>query len=317
MERAIVNGIDCVIRDVDNIEVYKVLSAIKIKGIPPIEKIEDNRVYCKYIEGDTLRDYIDRNGGLSGPVLRKFIYEIISILSDLNDSNIIHKDLKPENIIIDGNNNVYLIDFNVSRISSVKENDTALFGTRGYASPEHFGYSPTTFKSDMFSLGVIINEIDKDGEFESVAKICTHLDPKDRFDSYVSMLEFINKSNKEVVQTTFDVDNGSKMNEKKRSFSIFKKEDRVRDYYSNVVVSVYSVLYLFLLVLMFLDNKSYSEPIDIIYIMYACFFVLDIADHVRIIVLRASLKTEKKRMIFSSALFIAIISFAFIVELIR
>lgn len=70
---------------------------------------------------------------------------------------IIHRDIKPQNIIVDEQGNITLIDFGISRAyNETEQEDTYCFGTRHYAAPEQYGFAQTDCRSDIYSLGVLL-----------------------------------------------------------------------------------------------------------------------------------------------------------------
>ncbi|MEA5079557.1 MAG: serine/threonine-protein kinase, partial [Anaerolineaceae bacterium] len=110
---------------------------------------------------------------------------------------IIHRDIKPQNIILDDNLNVSLIDFGISRLyKQDATEDTIHMGTREFAAPEQFGYCQTDERSDIYSLGVVfhwlLKKIIANGQripkgillrLRRVIARCTSFDPKDRYPS--------------------------------------------------------------------------------------------------------------------------------------
>jgi len=88
---------------------------------------------------------------------------------------IIHRDVKPQNIIIREDGSPVLIDFGISRSESKKETDTIVFGTRGFAPPEQYGYAQTDARSDLYSLGVVLHWLLR-GEAEPVQTAGTPLE---------------------------------------------------------------------------------------------------------------------------------------------
>jgi serine/threonine protein kinase len=108
---------------------------------------------------------------------------------------IIHRDIKPPNIILDDNLNVSLIDFGISRqYKQGATEDTVQMGTREFAAPEQFGYCQTDERSDIYSLGVVfhwlLKKIKANGQripkgilirLRRVIARCTAFDPKDRY----------------------------------------------------------------------------------------------------------------------------------------
>ncbi|HWQ58219.1 MAG TPA: serine/threonine-protein kinase, partial [Clostridia bacterium] len=70
---------------------------------------------------------------------------------------VIHRDVKPQNIVMDGSGSVSLIDFGIARAyDEAASADTVSMGTREFASPEQFGFAQTDPRSDVYSLGVVL-----------------------------------------------------------------------------------------------------------------------------------------------------------------
>ena len=91
------------------------------------------------------------------------------------DPPIIHRDVKPQNIIIQEDGSPVLIDFGISRSQSKKETDTMALGTRGFAPPEQYGYAQTDARSDIYSLGVVLHWLLR-GEAESLQSAASPLE---------------------------------------------------------------------------------------------------------------------------------------------
>ncbi len=98
----------------------------------------------------------------------------------LSYDNIVHRDIKPENIIIDEYGYPTLIDFDISREASVnnsKARDTEILGTLGYSAPEQYGGGETGTYSDIYSLGVVLQEmLDKLDDTYDESEIDEHLE---------------------------------------------------------------------------------------------------------------------------------------------
>lgn len=108
-------------------------------------------IVMQWINGETLADKIKRRVSLS--MFLRWMQELSQILDVMSKKNFQHKDIKPENIIFNRNNDIYLIDFNIS-VSIPNQME----GTLYYKAPEMDYGSMTTArdKADMFSIGVMM-----------------------------------------------------------------------------------------------------------------------------------------------------------------
>ena len=151
-----------------------------------------------YVEGTAL----DRLAGQS-PLNPRQSADIISQLCDIltylhsQTPPIIHRDIKPQNIIVDERGHITLIDFGISRTYNESARaDTICFGTRFYAAPEQYGFAQSDPRSDIFSAGVLLAwlltgliDLDQakkaitDRRLLTVVEKCTAFDPKDRYRS--------------------------------------------------------------------------------------------------------------------------------------
>ena len=107
-----------------------------------------------------------------------------------NDRGIIHRDVKPENVIVEMSGRVVLIDLNASRIESNASKDTVIMGTVGYASPEQLGLVQTDARADIYALGVLYNVMLTDqhpsvtiasGKAGRIVRKCTAVNPNERY----------------------------------------------------------------------------------------------------------------------------------------
>ncbi len=84
--------------------------------------------------------------------------KVCRALSVLHENGLIHRDVKPENVLVSSSGRVCLIDLDVSSVHDPnKERDTSLLGTAGYAAPEQFGFGRSDVRTDIFSMGVMMN----------------------------------------------------------------------------------------------------------------------------------------------------------------
>ncbi len=175
----------------DKREIYKVLQKITHKGIPKIYYIgfdDKTTVVIEYIEGELLSSIIEQNKKLSKKQIVLISKEILSILSQLHKNKLIHKDIKPDNIIIDKSGQPWLIDYDIARIyrQDIRK-DTETIGTFGYAPIEQFGMLPTDYKTDIYAFGMtlktLLHALGIKGYLQRIADKCTKLDPSQRYQS--------------------------------------------------------------------------------------------------------------------------------------
>lgn len=121
-----------------------------------------NYIVMEYLEGDTLKDFIEKKGKLSNEITLKFASQIASALEAAHGAKIIHRDIKPQNIVLVNNNTMAKVtDFGIAKMSS-KDTITSSASTIGsvhYFSPEHAKGCYTDEKSDIYSLGVVMYEM--------------------------------------------------------------------------------------------------------------------------------------------------------------
>jgi len=118
----------------------------------------------EYIEGQTLRHWISDNPQPSLHDVRGIVRQIARGLRAFHRKEMIHQDLKPENIIIDTQGTVKIIDFGSTKVAGVEEIASPiqrlnLLGTQLYTAPEYLLGQPASYRSDAFSLGVISYEM--------------------------------------------------------------------------------------------------------------------------------------------------------------
>jgi serine/threonine protein phosphatase PrpC len=116
------------------------------------------------IEGQTLRQWMQDNPRPSLETVRDIVDQIAKGLRAFHRKEMLHQDIRPENIMIDTKGTVKIIDLGSVRVAGVREampaTDTGdILGTHQYAAPEYFLGRPGTEKSDLFSLGLIAYEL--------------------------------------------------------------------------------------------------------------------------------------------------------------
>jgi serine/threonine protein kinase len=123
-----------------------------------------SRIYMvmEWCDGRLLREIMDE-----GPIAQeraiRIAIGVIDALEYIHAHGIVHRDLKPENIMVDGNDNIKLIDFGIAGDAAAKRltyaNFTAAIGTPNYISPEQVKGKRGDGRSDIYSMGVILYEM--------------------------------------------------------------------------------------------------------------------------------------------------------------
>ncbi len=114
-------------------------------------------IIMEYIEGETLARRLRRDRRPSVKELVDFLLQICSGLLHAHDKGVVHGDIKPGNILVDGGNRVRIVDFGFAR--SMGSMDTYARGTPHYMSPEQILGSPMDERSDIYSLGIMAYEM--------------------------------------------------------------------------------------------------------------------------------------------------------------
>ena len=132
--------------------------------------------------------------------------DICDALEFLHSLNIIHRDIKPQNIIIDENDKAVLIDLQAARnIADKQKKDTVNLGTVGYAAPEQYGVHQSIPPTDIYALGVLLNEMltgahpsinTPTGKLGRIIKKCTETQIYKRYQTVSSLAKDLKKYNK-------------------------------------------------------------------------------------------------------------------------
>jgi tRNA A-37 threonylcarbamoyl transferase component Bud32 len=164
-----------------------------------ITEIRSDGMVCvlrEFVQGVTLDQYLSTHQVTVQSALSICI-QLCEDLTYLHSQNpaIIHRDIKPQNIIMDAAGVPHLIDFGNSRFYDEHvTTDTVAFGTRYFAAPEQYGFAQTDARTDIFALGILLawlltGEMDiksalvkvKDRQLKAVIQKCTQFDPKGRY----------------------------------------------------------------------------------------------------------------------------------------
>ena len=224
-----------------NKDIYNSLKHNHHKNISRIyEVIEDENnlnIICEYINGDDLGEILRKKETLDENKVREYVIQICDALNHIHNLPIpiIHRDIKPSNIILNSDGIIKVIDFDAARNhkdeSDVKK-DTVLLGTAGFAAPEQYGFGQTDCRSDIYSVGILINYLltgshptEKlyKGDLTKVIEKCTNMLPENRYKNILELKNdlLINKNFQEDKVKNVETNN-------ERSFSIpgFRTKDK-------------------------------------------------------------------------------------------
>ncbi len=113
-----------------------------------------------YIDGITLREYMKRNAPLGLEKSLDFVMQILSALEHAHEKGVVHRDIKPQNIMVQANGKLKVTDFGIAQISDFNQGNSGVaMGTVYYISPEQASGKTTTFSSDIYSIGIMLYEM--------------------------------------------------------------------------------------------------------------------------------------------------------------
>ncbi len=153
-------------------------------GMDQINGKEIHYIVMEYIDGETLKSIIQKKAPLSMKQIKDYGIQISKALEIAHHNNIVHRDIKPQNIMITKDNQVKVTDFGIAKVasSSTIAYTSTVLGTVHYISPEQAKGKYVNKQSDIYALGVVLYEmatgqVPYDGE-NSVAVAIKHIQEK-------------------------------------------------------------------------------------------------------------------------------------------
>ena len=183
-------------------EEYTLLRSLTAPAFPRavsyFQEGETKYLIRAYIKGETLRDIVDKRGPFGEKEAVFIVRNLCGTLNELHTHKppIIHRDVKPQNVILTPERTCVLIDFGAARhYNHDSQKDTIYLGTQDTAAPEQFGYRQTDPRSDVYSTGILLLYLCtgsyslsdaanlKDARIKKIVEGCTQFDPDRRYDS--------------------------------------------------------------------------------------------------------------------------------------
>jgi serine/threonine protein kinase len=118
-------------------------------------------IVLEYVEGETLKQLIRRDGPLPIAAALAYAIELARALGAAHERLIVHRDVKPQNVLIGGEGSAKITDFGIARTLTEEglTMDGRVLGTTDYVSPEQALGQPVTGQSDLYSLGIVLYEM--------------------------------------------------------------------------------------------------------------------------------------------------------------
>ena len=142
----------------------KIIAKLEHAAIVPVHDVGHDKdqlfFVMRYMSGGSLSDRIP-NKSMTFSEIAYIIQRVAAALDYAHDKGVIHRDLKPGNILFDEYNNPFISDFGIAKISqsSIKLTSSGIIGTPTYMSPEQAQGEEVDGRSDIYSLGVILFEM--------------------------------------------------------------------------------------------------------------------------------------------------------------
>ena len=116
-------------------------------------------IVMEYIEGITLKEYIERKGQISFKEATSIAIQVAKGIDAAHQHNIIHRDIKPQNIMISNEGKVKVTDFGIAKAATAQTVTSNVMGSVHYISPEQARNGYADFRSDIYSLGIVMYEM--------------------------------------------------------------------------------------------------------------------------------------------------------------
>ena len=155
---------------------------------------EADYIVMELIDGLTLKQYMQQRGALSWREALHFATQIAKAIEHAHSRGIVHRDIKPHNIMILKDGSVKVADFGIARLSSSQNTLTReALGSVHYISPEQAKGEYTDERSDIYSLGMMLKDMGFNAEYHNVIEKCCRFGRNERFEDVAELMEAVDK----------------------------------------------------------------------------------------------------------------------------
>ncbi len=125
------------------------------------EEADGSWVVMEYIEGQTLKELVQAEGPLAPESVVLILQQLANALAHIHERNLVHQDIKPQNIMITDSGEVKIIDFGLAQPpgARIEQGGGMAFGTVAYLAPEQARGDAVGFETDVYSLGCVVYEL--------------------------------------------------------------------------------------------------------------------------------------------------------------
>ena len=154
-----------------------------------IDTADGQTVLEEYVDGVTVVALAE-GGRIRYRQAKRILQGVCHALTILHQKGFVHRDVKPENVLVRSDGQAVLVDLNISRKVTNAERDTVIMGTVGYASPEQLGLTQSDARTDVYACGILLNvmltgkhpsEQLARGRAGRIVRRCTAVNPDDRY----------------------------------------------------------------------------------------------------------------------------------------
>ncbi|MCB0033269.1 MAG: serine/threonine-protein kinase [Anaerolineales bacterium] len=141
----------------------QIIASVEHNAVVPIydfgEHADQPYIVMRFMKGGTLRERMQSKNGLPLEQIELILTRICSALDKVHAYGVIHRDLKPSNILFDEEDNPYLADFGLARLTELSLTSEGITGSPHYMSPEQARGQEVDQRTDVYQLGVILYEM--------------------------------------------------------------------------------------------------------------------------------------------------------------